>query len=39
MEIKTPYPKSSVNSKLSLIIALWVIDKIVMIILFVIFGR
>ena len=39
MEIKTPYPKSSVDNKLSILIVLWLLDKIVMVILFLIFGR
>ena len=40
MEIKTPYPKStSVNAKLKILIVLWILDKIVMIVLFLIFGR
>lgn len=41
MKIDTPYPKPrlSINSKLSVLIVLWILDKIVMIILFLIFGR
>ena len=39
MKIDTPKPRLSVNSKLSVLIVLWILDKIVMVVLFLIFGR